>query len=128
MNNDYKNAVKGWLEVIMPSVASIIADNLDSDVLNECAKEQAIHGPYTIDIEEMKGPITSILFHVMVVDDMVMMSVNGNFRSSEQNSSDMKFDMVFSREELVEKVQDEEHLTLIVEDLIEQMENASIYE
>ena len=28
MNNDFKNAVKGWLEAIMPSVAATIADVL----------------------------------------------------------------------------------------------------
>ena len=41
MNNDFKNAVKGWLEAIMPSVAATIADVLTPEAHRECAKEEA---------------------------------------------------------------------------------------
>ena len=51
MNNNFKNAVQGWLEAIMPSVAAAIADVLTPEALRECAKEEAIHGPYTINRE-----------------------------------------------------------------------------
>ena len=40
MNNDFKNAVKGWLEAIMPSVAATIADVLTPEALRECARKR----------------------------------------------------------------------------------------
>ena len=81
MNNDFKNAVKGWLEAIMPSVTATIADVLTPEALRECAKEEAIHGLYTINIDEYNGPITAIAFHVVVVDEIAMLAVNATIRS-----------------------------------------------
>ena len=123
MDNEFKSAVKGWLEAIMPSVAATIAEVLTPETLRECAKEEAIHGPYSIDIDEFEGPVTAIAFHVMVVNEMAMVAVNGTIRDNEDFSSEMKFDMLFSCDELSEKIQDEEHLATIVDDLLTQVEN-----
>lgn len=122
MNNDFKNAVKGWLETIMPSVAATIANVLTPETLSECAKEEAIHGPYTINIDEFAGPITAISFHVMVVQEIVMLAVNGTIRNNEEFSTDIKFDMVFSCNDLVEKIQEKEQLVTLVADLLAQVE------
>lgn len=123
MDNEFKSAVKGWLEAIMPSVTATIAEVLTPEILRECAKEEAIHGPYTIDIDELEGPVTAIAFHVMVVNEMAMVAVNGTIRDNEDFSSEMKFDMLFSCDELAEKIQDEEHLATIADDLLTQVEN-----
>lgn len=128
MNNEFKNAVKGWLEAIMPSVAATIADVLTPETLRECAKEEAIHGPYTINIDEFNGPITAIAFHVMVVNEIAMLAVNGNIRNNEEFSSEIKFDMVFSCNEFAEKIQEEEQLATLVSDLLAQVEEGYIEE
>ena len=128
MNNDFKNAVKGWLEAIMPSVAATIADVLTPEALRECAKEEAIHGPYTINIDEYNGPITAIAFHVVVVDEIAMFAVNAIIRNNEEFSSGIKFDMVFSCDEFVEKIQEDEQLATLVSDLLAQVEEGYIEE
>ena len=128
MNNDFKNAVKGWLEAIMPSVAATIADVLTPEILRECAKEEAIHGPYTINIDELNGPVKAIAFHVVVVDEIAMLAVNATIRNNEEFSSGIKFDMVFSCDEFVEKIQEDEQLASLVSDLLAQVEEGYIEE
>ena len=128
MNNDFKNAVKGWLEAIMPSVAATIADVLTPEILRECAKEEAIHGPYTINIDELNGPVKAIAFHVVVVDEIAMLAVNATIRNNEEFSSGIKFDMVFSCDEFVEKILEDEQLATLVSDLLAQVEEGYIEE
>lgn len=128
MNNDFKNAVKGWLEAIMPSVAATIADVLTPEILRECAKEEAIHGPYTINIDELNGPVKAIAFHVVVVNEIAMFAVNAIIRNNEEFSSAIKFDMVFSCDKFVEKIQEDEQLASLVSDLLAQVEEGYIEE
>lgn len=128
MNNDFKNAVKGWLEAIMPSVAATIADVLPPEVLRECAKEEAVHGPYTINIGELNGPVKAIAFHVVVVNEIAMFAVNAIIRNNEEFSSAIKFNMVFSCDEFVEKIQEDEQLATLVSDLLAQVEEGYIEE
>ena len=128
MNNDFKNAVKGWLEAIMPSVAATIADVLTPEILRECAKEEAIHGPYTINIDELNGPVKAIAFHVVVVNEIAMFAVNAIIRNNEDFSSGIKFDMVFSCDEFVEKILEDEQLATLVSDLLAQVEEGYIEE
>ena len=128
MNNDFKNAVKGWLEAIMPSVAATIADFLTPEALLECAKEEAAHGPYTINIDELNGPVKAIAFHVVVVNEIAMFAVNAISRNNEEFSSAIKFDMVFSCDEFVEKIQEDEQLATLVSDLLAQVEEGYIEE
>lgn len=123
MDYEFKSAVKEWLEAIMPSVAATIADVLTPEILRECAKEEAINGPYTIDIDELAGPVTAIAFHVMVVNEMAMLAVKGTIRDNEEFSTEMKFDMLISCDELAEKIQEEEYLATLVDDLLTQVEN-----
>ena len=128
MNNDFKNAVKGWLEAIMPSVAATIADVLTPEALRECAKKEAVHGPYTINIDELNGPVKAIAFHVVVVNEIAMFAVNATIRNNEEFSSAIKFDMVFSCDEFVEKIQEDEQLATLVSDLLAQVEEGYIEE
>ena len=128
MNNNFKNAVKGWLEAIMPSVAATIADVLTPETLRECAKEEAVHGPYTINIDELNGPVKAIAFHVVVVNEIAMFAVNATIRNNEEFSSGIKFDMVFSCDEFGEKIQEDEQLSTLVSDLLAQVEEGYIEE
>ena len=128
MNNDFKNAVKGWLEAIMPSVAATIADVVTPEIRRECAKEEAIHGPYTINIDELNGPVKAIAFHVVVVNEIAMFAVNAIIRNNEEFSSAIKFDMVFSCDKFVEKIQEDEQLATLVSDLLAQVEEGYIEE
>ena len=128
MNNDFKNAVKGWLEAIMPSVAATIADVLTPEILRECAKEEAVHGPYTINIDELNGPVKAIAFHVVVVNEIAMFAVNATIRNNEDFSSAIKFDMVFSCDEFFEKILEDEQLATLVSDLLIQVEEGYIEE
>lgn len=128
MNNDFKNAVKGWLEAIMPSVAATIADVFTPETLRECAKEEAAHGPYTIIIDELNGPVKAIAFHVVVVNEIAMFAVNATIRNNEEFSSAIKFDMVFSCDEFVEKILEDEQLATLVSDLLAQVEEGYIEE
>ena len=128
MNNDFKNAVKRWLEAIMPSVTAPIADVLTPEDLRECAKEEAVHSTYTINIDELNGPVKAIAFHVVVVNEIAMFAVNATIRNNEDFSSAIKFDMVFSCDEFFEKILEDEQLATLVSDLLIQVEEGYIEE
>ena len=42
------NAVKKWLEAIMPSVVGMYVEEHTEDVLHEMGKEEGIHGPFVL--------------------------------------------------------------------------------
>ena len=57
-----------------------------------------------------------------------MLAVNATIRNNEEFSSGIKFDMVFSCDEFVEKIQEDEQLASLVSDLLAQVEEGYIEE
>ena len=57
-----------------------------------------------------------------------MFAVNATIRNNEEFSSAIKFDMVFSCDEFVEKIQEDEQLATLVSDLLAQVEEGYIEE
>ena len=66
--------------------------------------------------------------YVVVVDEIAMLAVNATIRNNEEFSSGIKFDMVFSCDEFVEKIQEDEQLATLVSDLLAQVEEGYIEE
>lgn len=64
----------------------------------------------------------------MVVNEIAMFAVNATIRNNEDFSSGIKFDMVFSCDEFVEKIQEDEQLATLVSDLLAQVEEGYIEE
>ena len=51
------DAVKSWLEAIMPAVVETLVANLTVEALHEMGKEEGIHGPIVVNLEEFCAPI-----------------------------------------------------------------------
>lgn len=119
------NTVQKWLTHIMPDVVNTLLLQLTPETLAYLAKEPAVHGPYAIDIEHLRGPITSIDFYVMAVEDTMMLAVTPTLREvPEDDEARLSFDMLFTQEEFATTIINEEHLQKLVEDVLEQYKDA----
>ena len=118
------SAVKNWLAHIMPDVAYTLVSVLTPDVLADIAKETAVHGPYSVDIEELRGPITSIDFYVMVAEDTMLMAVAAIMRDAQENATpQLTFDMLFDVSDFAKTFTDEQHVQELVDKILEQFKN-----
>lgn len=119
MANDMQTAVHRWLTQIMPNVAYTLTQSLSIEDFLEMAKEKAIHGPFRINIEELRGPITHINFHFMVVPPIMMMATTATFRDNDITPP-ISFDTVFDINTFHTEINDPTHLQQLVDTLINQ--------
>lgn len=123
MANDMHTAVQRWLTHIMPDVVTTLLRSLTKDLLLDISKEEGVHGPYSIDIEELRGPITRINFYVMVVPPSMMMATTATFRDApEDYTPPLNFDMFFFIEDFPSEITDAEHLQQLVDTLTSQFQ------
>ena len=112
MDDKMIDAVKNWLEAIMPAVV---------ETLHEMGKEEGIHGPITVNLEEFRVPITAINFYTMVVENGMMLATTADIKGAEDNTPEIGFGMFFPIAEFAETVADEEHVQELVNRVLEQM-------
>lgn len=120
MDDKMINAVKNWLEAIMPAVVETLVANLTVEALHEMGKEKGIHGPIAVNLEEFRAPITAINFYTMVVDDGMMLATTADIKGAEDKTSEIGFDMFFPIAEFAETIADEEHVQQLVNRVLEQ--------
>lgn len=113
------NAVKSWLEKIMPAVVETLVASLTEEVLYDMSKEEGIHGPIAVNLEEFRAPITAINFYVIVVDDGMMLATTGDVKGV-SIAPEIGFDMFFPIADFSESIADEEHLKKLVNCVLEQ--------
>ena len=121
MDTATQSPVYQWLTRIMPAVVATLAEWITTDTIMEMSQDLGIHGPYSIGIEKLRGPITAINFHFMVAPPAMMMATTATFRD-EDYTSPLKFDMVFNIEDFHSEIADETHLQQLVDCLVEQCE------
>ena len=121
MDDKMIDAVKNWLEAIMPAVVETLVANLTEEALHEMGKEEGIHGPIAVNLEEFRAPITAINFYTMVVEDGMMLATTADIKGAEDNTPEIGFDMFFPIAEFAETVADEEHVQELVNRVLEQM-------
>lgn len=114
------NAVKNWLETIMLAVVETLVANLSVEALHEMGKEEGIHGPIAVNLEEFRAPITAINFYTMVVEDGMMLATTADIKGAEDKTPEIGFDMFFPIAEFAETVADEEHVQQLVTRVLEQ--------
>lgn len=114
MDDKMINAVKNWLEAIMPAVVETLVANLTEEALHNMGKEEGIHGPISVNLEEFRAPITAINFYTMVVEDGMMLATTADIKGAEDNTPEIGFDMFFPIAEFAENVADEEHVQELV--------------
>ena len=119
MDDKMIDAVKNWLEAIMPAVVETLVANLTVEALHEMGKEEGIHGPIAINLEEFRAPITAINFYTMVVEDGMMLATTADIKGAEGNTPEIGFDMFFPIEEFAETIADEEHVQQLVNKVLE---------
>ena len=120
MDDKMIDAVKNWLEAIMPAVVKTLVANLTVEALHEMGKEKGIHGPIALNLEEFRAPITAVIFHTMVVEDGMMLATTADIKGAENNTPEIGFDMFFPIAEFAETIADEEHVLLLVNRMLEQ--------
>lgn len=114
MDDKKINAVKNWLETIMPAVVETLVANLTEEALHKMGKEEGIHGPIIVNLEEFRAPITAIKFYTMVVDDGMMLATTADIKGTEGNTPEIGFDMFFPVAKFAETISDEEHVQQLV--------------
>lgn len=120
MDDKMIDAVKNWLEAIMPAVVETLVANLTVEALHEMGKEEGIHGPIVVNLEEFRAPIRAINFYTIVVEDGMMLATTADIKGAEDNTPEIGFDMFFPIAEFAETIADEEHVLLLVNRMLEQ--------
>ena len=114
------NAVKNWLESIMPAVVGTLVIALTEDALYEMGKEEGIHGPIAVNLEEFRAPVTAINFYTIVVNDLMMLAATANIKDAHEGySPDIKFDFLFRIPDFAVSVSVEENVKKLVNRIIE---------
>ena len=120
MDDKMINAVKNWLETIMPAVVETLVTNLTVEALHEMGKEEGIHGPIAVNLEEFRAPITAINFYTMVVEDGMMLATAADIKGAEDNTPEIGFDMFFPITEFAATIADKGHVQQLVTRVLEQ--------
>jgi hypothetical protein len=114
------NAVKNWLEAIMTSVVGMYVEEHTEEVFHEMGKEEGIHGPFIINLEECNAPVTAINFYAMVVNDIMMFAATADVKNAHEGYvPDIKFEFVFRVAEFAESVSTDENIQKLVSRVIE---------
>lgn len=119
MDDKMIDAVKNWLEAIMPAVVETLVASLTVEALHEMGKEEGIHGPIAINLEEFRAPITAINFYTMVVEDGMMLATTADIKGAEDNTPEIGFDMFFPIAEFATTIADKEHVQHLVNRVLE---------
>lgn len=123
MDDKMIDAVKNWLEAIMPAVVETLVANLTVEALHEMGKEEGIHGPIAINLEEFRAPITAINFYTMVVENGMMLATTADIKGAEDKTPEIGFEMFFPIAEFAESIADEGHVQQLVNRVLEQYKN-----
>lgn len=83
-------------------------------------KEEGIHGPVSVKLEEFRAPINAINFYTIVVEDGMMLATTADIKGAEGNAPEIGFDMFFPIAEFAETIADEEHVQQLVNRVLEQ--------
>lgn len=114
------NAVKNWLEAIMPAVVETLVAALTEDALCKMGKEEGIHGPIVVNLEEFRAPVTAINFYTIVVNDLMMLATTANIMDAHKGyTPDIKFDFVFRIPDFAASVSDEETVRKLRDRIVE---------
>lgn len=113
-------AVRRWLEVIMPAVVETLVASLTVEVLRDMSKEEGIHGPVAVNLEEFHAPITAINFYAIVENDGMMLATTATiYGANESSGPEIAFDMFFPIIDFSESITDAEHLQQLVNRVLE---------
>lgn len=125
MDDKMFNAVKSWLEVVMPAVVETFVANLTKETLYEMGKEDGVHGPIVVNLEEFHAPITAINFYTVVVEDVMMLATTADVKGAEGNAPKINFDMFFPIADFTETIVNEEHVQQLVNRVLKQYKKAA---
>lgn len=122
MDNKLLEAVKTWLEGLMPSVAESLGEMLTTEELAEMGAESAINGPVTLDLSNMQAPITALNFFVMVKKNTALLAVTADIKDAPDDyNPPLRFNHFFpSISRFAADVADDENMSKMVDDIIEQ--------
>lgn len=117
-------AVQNWLNAIMPAVVETLITTLSEEVLRDMAKEEGIHGPISVDLEEYRAPITAIKFYAMVVNVGLMLAIDATIvGASRDTEPQLSFDMFFPISKFAESISDEEHIHQLIDHVMRLYKN-----
>ena len=119
MDEKMINAVKQWLEAIMPAVVETLANILPEDALREMGNEEGVHGPVSVDLEEFGAPITAIDFYVVVVEDTLLLATAAKIKDCDEKPK-LAFDMFFTIADFATTIADDKHVSQLADTVLGQ--------
>lgn len=119
MDEKMIDAVKQWLDAVMPAVAETVANTFTEEKLREMGKEEGVHGPMTVNLEEFRAPITALNFYVVVVEDTLLMAVTTKVKDVDDSPS-LSFDMFFTIADFATTITDDEHVSQLADTVLGQ--------
>lgn len=125
MDSKTHSAITRWLAHNMPDVAATLVRMLTPEVIAGIAQKEAICGPYTVNIEELQGPITAIKFYVMSAGDSLMLAVAPTIKGApDTDRPQLSFNFFFMVEDFPNEIGNEENCANMVDDLVKQCEES----
>lgn len=123
MEKELTEALGKWLGAVTPLVVETLTEILTPENLSEMRKEEGVHGPLVINMEQFRAPITGVNFYVVVVEDTMMLATT--IRTKEEESlGDICFDMVFTTSAFPEDIKKEENVKAIKDRILELYEQS----
>ncbi len=128
MNENMINAVKNWLDSVMPMVVDVLAEHLTEETLHEMCKEEGIHGPIMVNLKECQAPISAINFYVLINDDSLMLATTADMTDADEDEDqtpNIEFDMFFTIQEFATSIKDENHIQYLKDRVLELYKKAN---
>lgn len=123
MEKELTEALGKWLGAVTPLVVETLTEILTPENLSEMRKEEGVHGPLVINMEQFRAPITGVNFYVVVVEDTMMLATT--IRTKEEESlGDICFDMVCTTSAFPEDIKKEENVKAIKDRILELYEQS----
>ena len=122
MNVQLSTSLRHWLEGIMPSVAATLVDILNPERLQELSQEGGVAGPFRLNLENFRAPITALHFYTVVTDAGLLLAVKVIVKGQDgeiMESPGIQFDMFFTLSDFPTDICDEEHLRQLVDTIME---------
>ncbi len=116
------NALKKWLENVMPMVVGVLADTMRDDVLLNMSSQNGIQGPFQVDLKEYGAPVTAIRFYMIFQEDGMLLGTSALFKADgEDVPGRIDFNCFFITSEFTTSIVDDEHVDILVSSVMKQL-------
>lgn len=125
MDDNTISLIRNWFLQIVPLAADALVEAFPKEELLKIENSGSVYGPIRLDLSDYGTQFTALKFHLMVVQDCIMLAISCEVRSM-QNEPTIKFNHVFSLDSFADEIKQEDAIASLVNDLMEPLETAVI--